>query len=47
MSSSRPPTLLEYLIEHDFVPAAEGTWFDHDTGDGTSESSTSPARKPS
>ena len=34
MSSSRPPTLLEYLIEHDFVPAAEGTWFDYDTGDG-------------
>ena len=36
MSSSnrRPPTLLEYLIEHDFVPQAEGTWFDHDTGDG-------------
>ena len=36
MSSSnrRPPTLLEYLIEHDFVPQAEGTWFDHDTEDG-------------
>lgn len=36
MSSSnrRPPTLLEYLIDHDFVPQAEGTWFDHDTGDG-------------
>ena len=36
MSSSnrRLPTLLEYLIEHDFVPQAEGTWFDHDTGDG-------------
>ena len=30
----RPPTLLEYLIEHDFVPVAEGTWFDHRTGDG-------------
>lgn len=34
MSSSRPPTLLEYLIEHDFRPQAEGTWFDHHTADG-------------
>jgi hypothetical protein len=33
-SNRRPPTLLEYLIEHDFAPVAEGTWFDHDTGDG-------------
>jgi hypothetical protein len=34
MSSRRSPTLLEYLTEHDFVPVAEGTWFDRDTGDG-------------
>jgi hypothetical protein len=34
MSSRRPPTLLEYLIEHDFTPVAEGTWFDHQNGDG-------------
>jgi hypothetical protein len=33
-SNRRPPTLLEYLIEHDFAPVAEGTWFDHHTGDG-------------
>ena len=33
-SNRRPPTLLEYLIEHDFVPQAEGTWFDHRTRDG-------------
>jgi hypothetical protein len=33
-SSSRPPALLEYLIEQDFVPQAEGTWLDHGTGDG-------------
>ena len=31
-SSRRSPALLEYLIEHDFVPVAEGTWFDHHTG---------------
>ena len=34
MNSSRPPTLLEYLIEHDFRPQAEGTWLDHHTADG-------------
>lgn len=34
MSNRRPPTLLEYLIEHDFAPVAEGTWFDHHTRDG-------------
>lgn len=28
----RPHALLEYLIERDFVPVAEGTWFDRDTG---------------
>jgi hypothetical protein len=33
-SNRRPPTLLEYLIEHDFAPVAEDTWFDRDTGDG-------------
>jgi hypothetical protein len=32
-STSRPPTLLEHLIEHDFTPVAEGAWFDHDTGE--------------
>jgi hypothetical protein len=34
-SNRRRPTLLEYLIEHDFRPQAEGAWFDHHTVDGT------------
>ena len=37
MSSTRhrPLTLLDYLMEHDFLPQDEGAWFDHDTGHGT------------
>jgi hypothetical protein len=34
-SKSRPPTVLEYLIEQDFAPQSEGAWFDRDTGQGT------------
>jgi hypothetical protein len=29
---SRPPTVLEYLIEQDFVPQQEGAWFDRHIG---------------
>ncbi len=49
MSSSnrRPPTLLEYLIEHHFVPQAEDTWFDHDTDDGIIRVVHQPGEEPS
>jgi hypothetical protein len=33
-TSHRPPTLLDYLLEHDFLPQDEGAWFDHDTRHG-------------
>ena len=29
---SRPPTVLEYLIEEDFLPQREGAWFDRHAG---------------
>lgn len=30
-SRRQHPTLLEYLIEHDFLPRSEGAWFDRET----------------
>jgi hypothetical protein len=32
-ASSRPPKLLDYLMEHDFLPQNEGAWFDRATAD--------------
>lgn len=32
-TSSRRPTLLEYLLEHDFLPQNEGAWFDRAAAD--------------
>jgi len=29
---SRPPTVLEYLIEQGFLPQREGAWFDRHVG---------------
>jgi len=34
-TSRRQPMLLDYLMEHDFLPQDEGAWFDRDTGHGT------------
>jgi len=34
-TSDQPTTLLDYLMEHDFLPQDEGAWFDHPTGHGT------------
>lgn len=32
-ASSRSPKLLEYLLEHDFLPQNEGAWFDRADAD--------------
>ncbi len=47
-SSRQVPELDGYLARHGFVPyAANNTWLDRDTGQGSSGSSASPASKPS
>ena len=45
-ASSRPPTLLDYLLELDFLPQNEGAWFDRATAGRTSGSWTWTARRP-